>query len=491
MIRLAGIPYAHGMGSVVPDRSAQSGFWTYLVGLFLLSVILPVGVNVGPLYLTGTRIFLIIAILPLGFNLLKGRYGPLLPTDLLFGLHFMWIIIALWMNNPDQVVQNAGSTGVELLGGYLLGRACIRNKDSFLALVRMLVALAIICLPAAIAEAITGTSVLIAVTQQIPWISAPLDLAIDRRLGLERVQLGFEHPIHWGLFCSVSTALCFVGLKGQTGPIIRFLLTALICASALLAFSSGAILAIALQIGLVAWAAVFSHNSKRWVILLVLAMACYGVVDLLSNRSPLQVFMSYATFSAESAYWRSTIFQWGMVNVWANPVFGLGLGDWVRPIWMHISSVDNFWLLVAMRYGLPGFLFLAIGYAYALWRIGCSDLEVDTTLWALRRAWMFCFVGLTFTLATVHVWGSIFALVFFLFGAGMWFLSDDTAGETGPAERPAARAFSRAKDSPKYCSRDLSRTFQSVAADGQHDRVSHIARPPFRRDLEKYIHGRR
>lgn len=156
------------------------------------------------------------------------------------------------------------------------------------------------------------------------------------------------------------------------------------------------------------------------MILLGVLSLCYLVVDLASNRTPLRVFMTYATFSAHSAYWRATIFEWGMVNVWANPIWGLGLKDWVRPIWMHTPSVDNFWLLIAMRYGLPGFGLLAAGYIYALWRIGTRSLQVDDPQWKFRRAWMFCMLGLTFALMTVHIWGAIYAMVFFIFGAGMW-----------------------------------------------------------------------
>tara|TARA_R110000822_G_scaffold265286_3_gene389217 strand:+ start:227 stop:706 length:480 start_codon:yes stop_codon:yes gene_type:complete len=144
------------------------------------------------------------------------------------------------------------------------------------------------------------------------------------------------------------------------------------------------------------------------------------VIDLLSNRTPIQVFMSYATFSAESAYWRSAIFQWGMTNVWSAPVFGLGLNDWLRPVWMHTSSIDNFWLFIAMRFGLPAFTFLTVGYGYALWRVGRKDFTMDRTLAALRLGWILCFTGLTLTLSTVHIWGSIYGFVFFIFGAGLW-----------------------------------------------------------------------
>ncbi|WP_373030111.1 O-antigen ligase family protein [Sulfitobacter sp.] len=390
------------------------------VGVFLALIILPIGFNVGSLFLSGVRFFLVTLSVPLAVNLLRGHYGALRLPDAFFALHFGWMVLALWMNNPDQMVQNAGATGAEFFGAYLLGRACIRSSDDFLTLIRVLVGCIVLCSPFAIFEAITGTSLLIEIAGKIPVISAPTDLSIDKRLGLERVQLGFEHPIHWGLFCSIGTALCFVGLAGQLTLPKRVALTLITCIAGLSALSSGAILAIAIQVGLILWATLFEKTAKRWVILLGVLCLCYLVVDLASNRTPLRVFMTYATFSAHSAYWRATIFEWGMVNVWANPIWGLGLKDWVRPIWMHTPSVDNFWLLIAMRYGLPGFSLLAAGYIYALWRIGTRSLQVDDRQWKFRRAWMFCMLGLTFALMTVHIWGAIYAMVFFIFGAGMW-----------------------------------------------------------------------
>ena len=133
--------------------------WPVLI--YLAAVILPVGFHLGPLYLTATRLLLIAMIVPLGVNLIRGKYGRLLATDVFFLLHFCWIVVALAVNNAAQVVQNAGSTGVEFLGGYILGRAYIRDKVSFIALIQSLTAIVILCFPLAVAEAWTGKSVLL------------------------------------------------------------------------------------------------------------------------------------------------------------------------------------------------------------------------------------------------------------------------------------------------------------------------------------------
>jgi hypothetical protein len=425
--------------------------------LYLLVITLPIGFNLGPLHMSGVRLLLIVMIIPLSVNLLLGKYGRIFLTDVLFFLHFLWIIVALAVNNPDQVVQNAGSTGIEFLGGYVLGRAYIRTRESFMALLRTLVVIVLCCFPLALYEALTGTAVLFNVLGKIPGISSLIDLSIEKRLGLERVQVSFSHPIHWGLYCSMAVSFCFIGLQNLYSVTTRLVMSVIICFSGLLALSSGAILAILLQAALIVWAGVFRNINKRWWILLGLFAVAYVVIDLLSNRTPIKVFMTYATFSAHSAYWRALIFEWGMVNVWGNPMFGLGLKDWIRPAWMHTPSVDNFWLLITMRFGIPAFLFLAVGYAVVLLRVGLRRFDDDRVLWNLRRAWMFSFMGLTFTLTTVHIWGSVYSFVFFVFGAGMWMMTaqpehqgtrtqDDDAAPGGPNQ---GRSFTRAQNGPQ------------------------------------------
>ena len=55
-----------------------------------------------------------------------------------------------------------------------------------------------------------------------------------------------------------------------------------------------------------------------------------------------------------------------MMEVGRHPVFGIGLNDWTRPWWRaKMASFDNFWLLQAMRFGLPTLIFLALAWGSA------------------------------------------------------------------------------------------------------------------------------
>ncbi|MEL6570592.1 MAG: O-antigen ligase family protein [Pseudomonadota bacterium] len=400
-----------------------------VVRLYLILVIVPIGVQVGPLLLTGLRICLLCLILPLLFRLFSKEFGRVLPTDVLFLLHLSWATVALVMNNPDAVVQQVGSTGIEFLGGYALGRAYIRSKAAFIALAKTMVALVLMMIPFAVFETTTGRSLWIEALQAVPGVRTVTDARSTSRtlfgMTLERVQMGFAHPIHFGLFCAIAFSPCVVALTDQFSRVRRWIAGSLLAGSACLALSAGALIAIALQIGLITWALIFAKAQHRWWILIGVMVSGYVAVDLLSNRTPIQVFMSYATFSPQTAYWRATTFEWGMASVWKHPVFGTGLNDWVRPEFMKSDSVDNFWLLMAMRYGIPGFVSLLVGYLWLLWRVIRRDLSGDAELNRLRYAWVYTCLGMSFTLCTVHVWTAIFSFTFFMLGAGAWIVSAD------------------------------------------------------------------
>lgn len=387
--------------------------------------------------MTALRLLLLVMIVPLGIRLFSGGLGKIYPTDWLLVLHALWSFVSIGINNPNRVVENAGAYSLELLGGYLIGRAYIRSPAAFYRLIRYVLIFAVLSLPFAIIESQTGRAVIIGLLESIPGIKTVAQVSIAPRLGMERSQVVFAHPIHYGLFCTSVLALTWIGMRGVASGAVRYAGGIAVLVAVFLSLSSGALLAALLQIGLIAWNAIFRNVERKWSILVGLFALAYIVVDLLSNRTPLRVFMSYATFSAHNAFYRAIIFEWGMINVWNNPIFGLGLRSWIRPSFMKSGSIDNFWLVAAVKFGLPGFLTLAGAYADAMWRIGRRRLVPGSALSDLRLAWMITFVGLAFTLATVHIWTSIFSYVFFLLGAGMWMIA---ASESGPATPHPAEA---------------------------------------------------
>jgi hypothetical protein len=459
-----GIP-TRGISAVTQariDRGLMSGRLPWPVVIYLFCVVVPIWFNAGPLLMSTLRLFLMVMIIPVIIRLLAGAYGRVILTDWLFVAHTLWMAVALAVKSPEFLVTQVGSVGMEFLGGYAIGRAYVRTPEVFLALCRAL-ALIVLCLtPFAIYEARTGRPLIVEFIGKLPGINSVGIVSIDQRMGLERVQGPFAHPIHFGLFCSVAFSLTFVALKGVVSNTRRWVTATVVAATGFLGLSSGAWLAILLQVALIAWATIFDRIKWRWWLLMGLFALAYVVIDILSNRTPIRVFMSYATFSAHNAYWRGLIFEWGIANVLgsaekaipASPIFGIGMRDWIRPHFMNSGSMDNFWLVLAVRYGMPGFLLMAIGYAIVIGRVIRRDFSNDPVLSQIRRAWVFTFLGLTFTLCTVHVWGSVFSFVIFMFGSGVWLISAEeersvTSTPRAPDVRKRETTFSRFTHRPR------------------------------------------
>ncbi|MGL4279135.1 MAG: O-antigen ligase family protein [Albidovulum sp.] len=419
-----------------------------LVLLYLLTVVIPIGFNLGSVAMTSMRMLLMLTILPTTIGLFSGKYGKVYLVDYLFYAHIVWATIALLKNNPSLALQNSGSFSIEFLGGYALARAYVRTPGAFLALLRVITVLVAIAVPFAILETIDGRALIPDWIRNVPGLWSVVQTDIGKRMGLHRVQVYFAHPIHFGLFCSTALALTFVSMRGIVSDFARYMMTIAVFIGVFLSLSSGALLAALLQIYLVLWAYVLRKNEARWKILIYLFVFFYVAIDLGSNRTPLKVFMTYATFSTHNAYYRSIIFEWGMINVWANPIFGLGLRNWVRPHYMRTGSMDNFWLVMAVRYGIPGFLAIAGGYVAALYEVGRRKFVPASTVANMQFGWMVVFIGLSFTLMTVHIWTAIYSYVFFLIGAGMWMAgyTDQTGqGETvtEPADKRRRISYTR------------------------------------------------
>lgn len=409
--------------SLAPAEDAtQESVLAWQVKVYLIAIITPVSVFVGPMLVTSVRLVFLVLAFTMILQIARGKLGRLNFVDIALLLYVFWVAVSMAVVTPNSLVQAVGSTGLDLLGGYFLARLYIQTREQFVSMCKWLVTLCVVLTPLAILESTQGrVPVLELLNNRIPGIVTETIKYTDERLGLRRAQVVFVHPIHYGVFCSICFALVLVSLKGWVGRTPRLVASAFVGLGVFLSLSSGAILAVLLQIALVFWSFIVRHKTK-WLLLIGIFLVGLVLVWLVSGDSPIRVFMRYATFSAHNAFWRSIIFEYGMMNVMQSPWVGLagGASEWVRPDFMPSASIDNYWLMVAVVSGLPALVLVAVAYFGAMIRIALRDFQGDDELNQLRLGWMFCFVGLAFTLATVAIWKSVFSLIFFMLGAGIW-----------------------------------------------------------------------
>jgi len=263
-------------------------------------------------------------------------------------------------------------------------------------------------------------------------------------MGLERTFGPFDHPILYGVFCASSFSLAyFVLAQRQLMKFGNLTKIAGVVLATFMSASGGPYLVLMMQGFVASWERVLGKIQGRWAALFSLFAAAYVAIDLFSTRTPFHVFVTYFTFSKQSAYNRILIFEYGTAEVARHPIFGIGLGEWERPPWMS-DSMDNFWLATAVRYGLPALLFLLALLFGLVWSVGQrKNLPPD---WKrARHAWAFTLFGITVAAATVHLWNALFVLFFFLLGSGAWLLDAKPEQKRrvqgglkpGPALRPA------------------------------------------------------
>jgi hypothetical protein len=406
--------------------------------LFLVLAILPIRFQVGPLQFTGLRLFVLVMFVPCLVKCVRNWSGRAALVDLLFALQAVWIFVSIHQVAPEAGIERAGSVCIDFLGGFAIARAYITDARKFRAMILWIATLCLLLLPMAVYEAFTTNAPLINTIGSIPAIrSVPL-IDMPERLGLDRAQVAFAHPIHFGLFMSSAVALIYCGLAGFVAPFGRLLLCCFALAGVFFSLSSGAFMSGAIQIALIFWMILTAKIPHRWLLLCLVLAGTYLAIDLLSTRTPFRVFLSYATFSPHNAYWRAMILEWGIQNALAHPWFGVGNNGWDRPGFMNSGSMDNFWLYLAVKYGFPSLIFTAAGCLIALVVVGFSNVGKFAKL---RHAWLVTMIALCVALTTVHIWTSIFSYVFFLFGAGLWMASPSKRAKPKPHSKrlPYAR----------------------------------------------------
>ncbi len=455
----ASLPQPRACRDTTSVRGSGSGVrladlpWPVLA--YLVTIYFPISFNVGPLVMSGTRLFLMVLIVPLTFRLFRGDYGRIILTDILFFFFVFWLMIAMRFSDPGRAVSHVGSMGIEFLGGYMITRAYIRTPEDFRNFCWALAIFILATLPLVLIELVTAHSIMIETLNKIPGLrDAPIPMP-RRRLGLDRVSAVFEHAILYGLFCATCFSLVFVSLRGAVTNGRRWTLGVLVAFCAFSSLSSAPTIALTMQISLILWSRALRWFPLRWLTLTTIICVGFSSIILVFNRNPFDVLADNFTYDPQTAHHRAWILEWGLINVQHNPWFGIGLNDWERPWDLYSASVDNFWLLMAMRYGIPAFLAVALGFVLGILHISLRRTDGDEAFTEARLGWVISMIALSFVLATVFIWGTAFSLTLALFGAGMWMITYVSPAQQQVATRE--RSYSRSTAAGNGTTRPLRR----------------------------------
>lgn len=378
--------------------------------LILLLVPSEISINVGSVLLPVYRMGLLLLAPLAAFRYLLGSAPRSRLADVGILLSSIWVGVSLAQHYElGLVIEPAGLWWVEALVPYLAARAWLTTPRAVTATLRLI---AMIVCPLGLV-AIVGS---ILHVDPVDSVILPLlgrsQTQYGHRLGMQRVSLMFLHPIHWGVFAAVAFTATTTLFRGTMNKL--FLCCTCLCAI-VSSLSSGALAAFTIQGGLIGWNRLMANNRHRWLILLSILGFLYITIDLVSNRDPMRVAFTYLTFSSHTAYWRMIIWDYGSAEALRHPLYGIGFEEWERPSYMYSGSMDNFWLVIAVRHGIPAFLGFCLIALVPIVK-GFRKLAREG-LAPTKEAYLFALMGLVISACTVHYWLAL--LVFFSFFCGM------------------------------------------------------------------------
>lgn len=404
-------------------RAERTGLPLRVLAVVLLAylMLLPpqLNPNIGGSTLPPYRLFLLGSSLFILSSVFGGRLRLVWP-DILMILAMVWISLAMWMTSAaDEALTASVAHFADIGFAFFFVRIGIRSVRDFRILLFLMVPglLAVGVLLAV--ESVTHLHIIqpfFANLTGLGWVYEG-----GTRLGLMRAQGPFPHPILAGVFLAT-----FVSLYWMSG--LAKLPRVLGSAAAMLAVftvSSGTLLALVLSIFLLFYDWLTERIANlTWRMFFVFASLFVFAAELGTNSGTFRLIIRYASFNSDSGYNRVNIWRYGSESVADHPWYGIGYGDWARPVWMG-DSVDNFWLLTAMRFGVPAvsLIFLAtviaiIGLMRRSMQSNLVDARcergvaislsvfalalVSVALWLSAQSWFYMLLGIAVSLANAQ-----------------------------------------------------------------------------------------
>jgi O-antigen ligase len=411
---------------------AQKGLLPFPATALLIAFYVPWIIEVGPVALTAYRLVLLVLIIPLFIKMLSGSLGKGRIADIMIVVFCLWSSASLSLAHGfGDSLETSGILFLETLGGYLVGRCCVRSASNFKAMASCLFILTVVILPFALVEFITTNNLAL---ELFGFINTTFpDAGDDKRWGFTRVQAVFEHPILFGLSVACSLVLIVYVYCDGRNVIWKTASAGVIAFVTFLSLSSAPIAILGFQVLLSLWDKLLAKFQRRWIILIFVGILSYVCIDLASSRSPIEIYISYLTIEANTAWYRVAIWQFGTLSVWQHPWFGIGWNEYSRPDWMVVASVDNFWLLNAMRFGLPAAIILLLLLLFVSVSVVCNR-GLPERVKRYRTAFIVVLVSYFLVGWTVHFWGGVYVMFLFIVGSGVWMLNNEPLSEAAPKD---------------------------------------------------------
>ena len=342
------------------------------------------------------------------YSVFSGGF-TLRPLDGIVFASALWMGVSfIYLYGPADGLSSGAAVALDITIPYLIARVSIRSLTDFrryLIAISPLVLLLAVLLPI---EALTQIRFIRELSiETFGRVEAnPFDIKNQTRLGMLRASGPFSHPILAGLFFAGLLPLYwFSGIRSW--PRVAGLVSGF---AAFFTLSSAAIIGIILFIGLALYDFLRRVVSfLNWPMFMAISVMVIAMLHTASQNGLISVILRF-TFNPGTGRYRLLIWEYGSRSVAENPWFGIGFGDWTRLDWMN-TSVDTFWLALAMRNGLPAAVLLGLVTLLAATGLAISARR-------LRGVDQATLIGLSIAMFILFMQGFT---VHFFGGLGIWF----------------------------------------------------------------------
>jgi hypothetical protein len=366
--------------------------------LALIGIIVPsqVQVLIAGAKLTAGRIGVILLLIPALVMLCRrGRHA--LASDFFACATGAWMIAAAVRTGGWDSLPSAGAEVLELIGGYFIARGFFFGPAALDTFIRVLRVFAVAAILLAMADTVSHRWIVQDTVAAIFDVPPPGPVY---RGNLVRATSTFDHPILFGIFCSLVAA---ISLYSKLDMLPRILLVGLCIIGCILSLSSVAWMSLLIVIAVYTYDQIMRQYAWRWYPVWIGIAALLSALFLISNH-PIGWLISHLTLDPESGYFRLLIWDAALIRINQFPLTGFGFNLFNHAI--LDSTIDSVWLVCSLRFGLPMIIFLILTNVAAFWptRQRFKNPAGDPYMDKLRRAFTLVLVMFMFSGLTVHFW---------------------------------------------------------------------------------------
>jgi hypothetical protein len=191
-------------------------------------------------------------------------------------------------------------------------------------------------------------------------------------------------------------------------------------AAAFFTLSSAAIIGLALNLVLMTYEAIQKRvTGLSWALLIYTSLALVALIELVSKGGIFSVIVRYLTLNPWTGYYRMITWEYAAADVWRSPWVGIGFEGFTRPVWMTSPSIDAYWLLTAVRFGLPCALALGLATVIALIMLMSVASQSDQRDRSFFIGVAISLLVMAMLLFTVTLWGTTLAWFTILLGSAV------------------------------------------------------------------------